>query len=145
MERFLSARLNSLRGKRTKSAFSKLLGIPYTSYCDYEKGIRSPDSQTLTAICRTLDISADWLLGLSATPTAPGLILHEEPAGYETVKTAETVFHERAICAEAKAAQLQEEIKRLRAMHKEEVATLRELLQDLTKALSQQKAPREKP
>ncbi len=45
--------------------FADLLGLTRQSLSYYMSGDRRPDLQTLKRICETLDVSADWLLGLS--------------------------------------------------------------------------------
>jgi transcriptional regulator with XRE-family HTH domain len=58
------ARLRLIRGDLTQTAFSKKLGIPQNTYHRYEKGDRVPDIKALVKIAKSLNISADELLGL---------------------------------------------------------------------------------
>lgn len=44
------------------------LGISVASISQYEKSHREPDFKTLFKICTLLDVSADYLLGLSDIP-----------------------------------------------------------------------------
>lgn len=43
---------------------AQLLGISVTCYAGYEQGYREPDLKMLTKICKTLNVSADYLLGI---------------------------------------------------------------------------------
>lgn len=56
--------LRQMRGDLTQSAFSKKLGIPFTTYHRYEKGLRVPDINVLAQIVKLTGVSADTLLGL---------------------------------------------------------------------------------
>ena len=58
------ARLRLIRGDLTQTAFAKKLGIPQNTYHRYEKGDRVPDIKALAKISKSLNISADELLGL---------------------------------------------------------------------------------
>ncbi len=44
---------------------AKWLGISQTSYSEYERGKTEPPFATLVALAKKLNISVDWLLGLS--------------------------------------------------------------------------------
>lgn len=59
-----AGKLKMLRGDLTQTAFAKKLGIPQNTYHRYEKGERVPDIKALTKISKSLNISADELLGL---------------------------------------------------------------------------------
>lgn len=65
-----SEHLRYLRGPLTQKDFSRMLGIPLTSYHRYELGERAPDINLLAQIVKCVGISADILLGL---PTSPGV------------------------------------------------------------------------
>lgn len=54
-------------GYRTVKAFVKDLGIPYTTYLSYEKGIKEPSGSNIIKIADKLGITTDELLG--RTPT----------------------------------------------------------------------------
>ncbi|MEI7947490.1 MAG: helix-turn-helix transcriptional regulator [bacterium] len=60
-----SGKLKVLRGNLTQTAFAKKLGIPQNTYHRYEKGERVPDINALSKISKSLNISADELLGLA--------------------------------------------------------------------------------
>lgn len=51
----------------TQRKMAKLLGIPYSTYSNYENDNRTPDSETLQKICGILNISMQDLIGQSAT------------------------------------------------------------------------------
>lgn len=54
-------------GYHTVKAFVKDLGIPYTTYLDYEKGLKDASGKNIVKIADKLGISTDELLG--RTPT----------------------------------------------------------------------------
>jgi transcriptional regulator with XRE-family HTH domain len=60
-----SGKLKMLRGDLTQTAFAKKLEIPQNTYHRYEKGERVPDIKALSKISKSLNISADELLGLA--------------------------------------------------------------------------------
>ena len=39
------------------------IGVTKSAYANYEQGIREPSLKVLKAICDTLDVSCDYLLG----------------------------------------------------------------------------------
>ena len=51
--------------KITQEQMARTLGITQQQYYKYEKGINELPIRYLTVICKTYQISADWLLGLS--------------------------------------------------------------------------------
>ena len=42
---------------------AKALGMPYTTYVNYEKGAREPNSETLIQIANFFGVSVDFLVG----------------------------------------------------------------------------------
>lgn len=58
------------RGFDSMKDFANYLGIPYTTYVNYEKGEREPNSNIIEDICNKLGISVDYLLGRVNEPTA---------------------------------------------------------------------------
>ncbi len=66
-----AARLRLIRGDLTQTAFAAKLGFPQNTYHRYEKGERVPDIKALAKISKSLNISADELLGLHAMKHAP--------------------------------------------------------------------------
>lgn len=64
-------RLHEIRlaKKWTQLEFAEKIGITRVAYGNYEKDERHPDCEIVTSICRVANVSADYLLGLSSTPT----------------------------------------------------------------------------
>ena len=58
-------RLKELRGTMSQKSFAALLKLNQQTYQRYESGVREPDLETLHLIGVSLDVSVDWLLGLS--------------------------------------------------------------------------------
>lgn len=69
MESFAD-RLESLRGNTSQKEFARKLGVPLTSYTNWVCGTSSPKMEYIVMLCTKLGVSADWLLGLSASPPA---------------------------------------------------------------------------
>lgn len=67
----LPERLKKLREERGCSIeqFAALVGVSRPTMSYYLSGQRSPDAETLAQICRALNVSCDWLLGLSNVRT----------------------------------------------------------------------------
>ena len=63
MEKFFS-RLNQMKGNRSTSAFARIAGIQQQNMDRYLKG-REPTLSAILQLCRGLEVSADWLLGLT--------------------------------------------------------------------------------
>ena len=61
-------RLESLRGEDSQKVFAHKLGVPLTSYTNWISGTSSPKMEYIVMLCTKLGVSADWLLGLSASP-----------------------------------------------------------------------------
>ena len=61
----LSERLEHLRidRKLNKRQMSVALNLPYTTYCNYEKGARRPDFEMLNNLADFFDVSLGYLLG----------------------------------------------------------------------------------
>ena len=49
----------------TQKAVADYLGIIKQAYQKYEYGEREPSFDNLTKLCRLLEVSADWLLGIA--------------------------------------------------------------------------------
>lgn len=64
-----SKRLKQLRGNKSQDEVAKGIGISRGALSYYEKGERNPDINTLSSIAKYYNVSADYLLGLSDTPT----------------------------------------------------------------------------
>ena len=58
-------RLEELRKKENLSMreVAKKLNMPYTTYVNYEKGTREPNSETLIMLAKFFDVSVDYLIG----------------------------------------------------------------------------------
>jgi len=69
------AELRVALGLNMKETAEKL-GMPYTTYVNYEKGTREPNSETLIQLANFFGTSIDYLLGkndyLGAQPVPPG-------------------------------------------------------------------------
>ena len=52
-----------LNAKKTQAEFALLLGMEQPNYQRLERGVLDIRISMLSNICKTLDISADWLLG----------------------------------------------------------------------------------
>lgn len=48
----------------TQRELAQKIGVTEATMCRYCKNERDPKSETIIDICRTLNVSADWLLGL---------------------------------------------------------------------------------
>ena len=73
-------RLSQLRqekGLNMREA-ARQLGMPYTTYVNYEKGTREPNSETLISLAKFYGTSIDYLLCKSDSP--PG---RDIPPGFE--------------------------------------------------------------
>lgn len=67
-------RISELRtqmGITMKEAAARL-GMPYTTYVNYEKGTREPNSETLIQLARFFGTTIDNLLGKTPAPIPPG-------------------------------------------------------------------------
>lgn len=62
-------RLRELRGNRTLKEVADELGISRASLGFYEDGSRKPDIEVLVKIADYYNVSADYLLGISDTPS----------------------------------------------------------------------------
>ena len=62
----LCEKLNELRENQglNKKEFAKYLGIKYTTYNNYETGLREPSSDFLILVSEKLNVSIDYMLGL---------------------------------------------------------------------------------
>lgn len=50
---------------------ARLLGMPYTTYVNYEKGLREPMSEVLIQIADFYGVTIDYLIGRTASPVRP--------------------------------------------------------------------------
>lgn len=63
-------RITELREKKgiSMKETARLLNLPYTTYVNYEKGLREPTSEILIQIADFFHVSIDYLLGRNETP-----------------------------------------------------------------------------
>ena len=59
-------RLKELRKKENMSQaeFASVIGMAQQQYSRYETGEREPQLKHIRRICKTFNVSSDWLLGL---------------------------------------------------------------------------------
>lgn len=69
--------LRTEKGISMKEAAARL-GMPYTTYVNYEKGTREPNSETLILLAEFYDTSIDYLVGKSSNPKPAAI-----PPGFE--------------------------------------------------------------
>lgn len=65
MENFVN-KLKELRLEKglTQAEVSIALGLSRNAFANYEKGLRQPSLETLKALCKFFNVTADYLLGL---------------------------------------------------------------------------------
>lgn len=63
----ISDRLMELRKehKISRNDLISILGIKYSTYANYEQGLREPNSDFLIKIAKIYDVSIDYILGLT--------------------------------------------------------------------------------
>ncbi len=73
MNETFSERLKEIRESKgwTQQQFADAIGCSRATYNHYENGNRHPDDVILRKICQEVSVSADYLLGLSATKNVP--------------------------------------------------------------------------
>lgn len=64
--------LREARGLNMREA-ARMLNMPYTTYVNYEKGLREPTSEVLIQIANFYDASIDYIIGRSSTNTRENL------------------------------------------------------------------------
>ena len=52
----------------SKSELARRIGVRHVQIVEYEKGRKTPSVDTLVALAEVLDVSVDYLLGLSDHP-----------------------------------------------------------------------------
>lgn len=62
--------LRESKGISMKEA-ARLLGMPYTTYVNYEKGLREPTSEMLIQIADFFNVSIDFLVGRKMALSLP--------------------------------------------------------------------------
>lgn len=80
-------RLKNLRENKGYSMrqMAEMLGMKYTTYVNYEKNNREPDSETLIILSKYFGVTVDYLLGLSEIKNAPKLEKEMSPELSEVV------------------------------------------------------------
>lgn len=68
-----SDRVRALRGPQNQHDFAETLGIPQTTYSNFERGAREPGLDLLGEISTRFGVSVDWLLGLSDVRSGGGV------------------------------------------------------------------------
>lgn len=70
-------KIKSLREARglTMKDVAAAVGLPYTTYVNYEKGAREPSSETLSKIADYFSVSVDYLIGRSVEAALPSNII----------------------------------------------------------------------
>ena len=58
----LAARLKIVRGSKTQEQFAELLGLNINTLRGYEKGLRTPGADTISALCQKTGASPTWML-----------------------------------------------------------------------------------
>lgn len=51
----------------TLTTIEKMCGVHHSNICDYVQETMLPSAYNLYALCQTLKVSSDWLLGLDKT------------------------------------------------------------------------------
>lgn len=67
------SRIKDLRKElnMSQSDFGKEIGVSGTTISQYESDLRFPDQTILVSICKLLNVSSDFLLGLSDVKSPP--------------------------------------------------------------------------
>jgi transcriptional regulator with XRE-family HTH domain len=58
----LGARIREVRGKISQEDFARQTGINKSTLGRYERGVNSPDTNAIAAICRAFHVNHEWLL-----------------------------------------------------------------------------------
>lgn len=93
--------MNRLKELREKSQMNmremaKELKMPYTTYVNYEKGVREPNSETLIELAKYFDVTVDFLIGRESPCHICGFRFFEDLKGD---KKAHESYHNK--CLEA--------------------------------------------
>lgn len=72
-QKIIGSRITEQRKARglSRADLAAACGLNIKTLGMYERGDRSPDLETLAQICRSLDTSADYIIGLEELPVAP--------------------------------------------------------------------------
>ena len=61
------ARLREIRGDSSQVSFCSKIGAKQGTYSAWERDEKEPSYKAIAIICKTFNVSADWLLGLTET------------------------------------------------------------------------------
>ena len=69
-------RMKDLREEthKTKAQVAREMNMPYTTYVNYEKGTREPNSEVLIMIATYFGVSVDYLIGRSESRLPENII-----------------------------------------------------------------------
>lgn len=81
-------RMKQLREKKNKtmSQVARELKMPYTTYVNYEKGVREPNSEVLIQIANYFNVSVDCLIGRANDEQPPADVQDELQEYLEELK-----------------------------------------------------------
>ena len=102
----IAERIAQIRGKESRAAFSKRIGIMENTLRNYEKALSLPNSDVIATFCMNLNISPQWLL----LGVGPAYMDEVQNCQYSQDKTPVQAMPEKPCtqCAELKA-ELEEE------------------------------------
>lgn len=102
-EPFPSLRGNMLRIKQLRESrglnmreASRILNMPYTTYVNYEKGLREPTSEILIQLADYFETTVDYLVGRDHIPAHPKIPI-EKPAPAYSYEEAELIRKYRCL------------------------------------------------
>lgn len=78
--------LRESKGLNMKEA-SRILNMPYTTYVNYEKGLREPTSEVLIQFADYFETTVDFLVGRDCIPTFPNLPITKTTHTYTNEET----------------------------------------------------------
>lgn len=88
--------LRKCKGISMKEA-ARLLDMPYTTYVNYEKGLREPSSEVLIQLADFYDTSVDYIVGRSAVNTRAHLNTPPLPSNIVRIAARDGSFVEREL------------------------------------------------
>ena len=71
---------------RTDADVAEMIGVTRQTVCSYRNGVRIPDALVLRNIARSMDVSADYLLGLTDYPTVKQSTLDKMELSPEAIR-----------------------------------------------------------
>ena len=85
----ISHRLQELRKElgHTKRELLKILPLNYSTYANYESGMREPNSETLQTIAKFYNVSIDYLMGLTDNRKRVEDVMPLTDAEYDHIKS----------------------------------------------------------